>query len=72
MGRGTKPVVLLSEDNEILQEFYSVISAGKALGINPQEVSRICLHKAKTIKFNLKYKDEYIEEQRLNEKDSAA
>ena len=72
MGRGTKPVVLLSEDNKILQEFYSVISAGKALGINPQEVSRICLHKAKTIKFNLKYKDKYIEEQRLNEKGSAA
>ena len=66
-GRGTKPVVLLSENNEIIQEFYSVISAGKTLGIKPQEVSRICLHKAKTIQFNLKYKDEYIEEQRLNE-----
>lgn len=66
-GRGTKPVVLLSENNEIIQEFYSVINAGKALGINPQEVSRICLHKAKTIQFNLRYKDEYIEEQRLNE-----
>jgi hypothetical protein len=66
-GKGTRPVVLLSEDNEIVQEFYSVINAGQVLGINPQEVSRICLHKAKTIKFNLKYKDEYIEEQRLSE-----
>ena len=65
-GRGTKPVVLLSDKNEIIQEFYSVISAGKTLGIKPQEVSRICLHKAKTIKFNLKYKNEYMEEQRLN------
>ena len=66
MGKGTKPVVLLSEDNKIIQEFYSVISAGETLGIKPQEVSRICLHKAKTIKFNLKYKDEYMGEQRLN------
>ena len=68
MGRGTKPVLLLSDDGDIIQEFYSVISAGKSLGISPQEVSRICLHKAKTIRFNLIYKSEYIEEQRLNEK----
>lgn len=66
MGKGTKPVVLLSDNNEVIQEFYSVINAGKILGIKPQEVSRICLHKAKTIKFNLKYKDEYLGEQRLN------
>lgn len=65
-GKGTKPVVLISTDNRILQEFYSVNKAGEVLGIRPQEVSRICLHKAKTIKFNLKYKDEYLEEQRLN------
>ena len=67
-GKGTKPVVLLSDDNEIIQEFYSVINAGQVLGIKPQEVSRICLHKAKTIKYNLVYKSEYIEEQRLSEK----
>ena len=69
MGRGTKPVIWLSENNEIIKEFYSVISAGKELGISPQEVSRICLHKAKTIKYNLIYKSEYseyIEEQRLS------
>lgn len=72
MGRGTKPVVLLSENNEIIQEFYSVNNAGEILGIKGQEVSRICQHKAKTIKFNLKYKSEYLEEQRLNEKDSCA
>lgn len=71
-GRGTKPVVLLSDDNTTIKEFYSVIQAGKSLGIKPQEVSRICLHKSKTIKFNLKYKEEYIEEQRLNEKGCAA
>lgn len=65
-GKGTKPVLLLSENGEILREFYSVINAGKTLGISPQEVSRICSHIAKTIKFNLVYKSEYIEEQRLS------
>lgn len=70
MGKGTKPVLLLSENGEVLQEFYSVINAGKTLGISPQEVSRICQHKAKTIKFNLMYKDEYIEEQRLSVRES--
>ena len=70
MGKGTRPVLLLSEDNEIVQEFYSVINAGKTLGILPQEVSRICQHKAKTNKFNLVYKSEYIEEQRLNVRES--
>lgn len=65
-GKGTKPVLLLSENGEILREFYSVINAGKTLGISPQEVSRICGHIAKTIKFNLVYKSEYIEEQRLS------
>ena len=66
MRKGTKQVLLLSEDNKIIQEFYSVINAGKTLGISPQEVSRICSHKAKTIKYNLVYKSEYIEEQRLS------
>ena len=66
MGKGPKPVLLLSEKGEVLQEFYSVINAGKTLGISPQEVSRICSHIAKTIKFNLVYKSEYIEEQRLS------
>lgn len=66
MGRGTKPVLLLSGNNDIIQEFYSVNYAGEVLGISGQEVSRICLHKAKTIKYNLVYKNEYMEEQRLN------
>lgn len=66
MGKGTKPVLLLSEDNQIIREFYSVNDAGKELKISGQEVSRICSHKAKTIKYNLVYKSEYIEEQRLS------
>ena len=71
-GKGTKPVLWLSDDGNIIQEFYSVHSAAKALGISAQEVSRICSHKAKTIKFNLVYKSEYIEEQRLNVRESYA
>lgn len=70
LGRGTKPVVLLSDDNEILEEYYSVNYAGTCLGISGQEVSTICKHIAKTPKFNLKFKSEYLEEQRLNEKES--
>ena len=66
MGRGTKSVLWLADDGKIIQEFYSVINAGEVLGISPQEVSRICLHKAKTVKYNLIYKSEYIEEQRLS------
>lgn len=66
IGNGTKPVLLLSEDNEIVKEFYSVNNAGAELGISGQEVSRICSHKAKTIKYNLVYKSEYMEEQRLS------
>ena len=69
MGRGTKPVLWLDDDGNIIQEFYSVNSVADVLDISPQEVSRICLHKAKTIKYNLMYKSEYseyIEEQRLS------
>jgi hypothetical protein len=65
-GKGTKPVLLLDNNGNIMEEFYSVNNAGLKLGILPQEVSRICLHKTNNCKFNLKYKNEYIEEQRLN------
>lgn len=66
-GKGTKVVLLLNDENEIVEEFYSVNNAGLKLGISPQDVSRICLHQIDNGKFNLKYKKEYIEEQRLNE-----
>ena len=70
MGRGTKPVLWLSDNGKIIQEFYSVINAGKAIGILPQEVSRICQCKVKNPSYNLIYKSEYIEEQRLNVRES--
>lgn len=68
--KGTNPVLLLDENKHILREFYSVNNAGKELGISPQEVSRICTHKRKSPMFNLMFKSEYIEEQRLNVRES--
>lgn len=66
--KGVKKVLLLDETMNIVQEFDSVNDAARKLKISSGEVSQICLHKRKKkIKFNLKYKDEYIEEQRLNE-----
>jgi hypothetical protein len=69
-GKGTKPVLLLDKNNNVLQEFYSVNHVGDVLDVSAQEVSRICNHRRKNPKYNLIYKSEYIEEQRLNVKDS--
>lgn len=66
IGKGTKPVLWLSENNEIIQEFYSLNSVSEVLDICPQTVSNICNHKTKNRKYNLIFKSEYMEEQRLN------
>ena len=71
-GLGTRPVVLLSDDNQILEEYYSVNYAAECLGIGGTEVSRICKHIRKKPKFNLKFKSEYLEEQRLSVEGSVA
>ena len=72
-GRGTKQVLLLSDTGEIIFEFYSVNFAGKQLGISPQDISRICLHQIENNKkYNLIFRDEYMEEQRLNERTSVS
>lgn len=69
MGFGTKPVLWLSDDNtEIIQEFYSVNSVCDTLDISAQTVSNICNHKITNPRFNLIFKSEYMEEQRLSEK----
>lgn len=68
----SKPVLLLDPNNNIVQEFFSAVEVSEALGISKQEVSRICKHQRKTPKYNLVFKSEYIEEQRLNVKGSAA
>lgn len=68
----SKPVLLLDSNNNIVQEFFSAVEASMALGISKQEVSRICKHQRKTPKYNLIFKSEYIEEQRLNVRDFVA
>ena len=66
MGHGAKIVLLLSNDGDIIQEFYSINEASRELGIDVESVRKICLHKFKKPRFNLIYKSEYIEEQRLS------
>lgn len=66
MGRGTKPVLWLNNNGNIIQEFYSLNSVSEVLDICPQSVSDICNHKTKNGKYNLVFKSEYIEEQRLS------
>lgn len=70
LGRGTKPVLWLDDDRNIIQEFYSVNSVSKTLHICPQSVSDICLHRVKNPRYNLIFKSEYIEEQRLSVRES--
>lgn len=65
-GNFTKPILLLDSDNNILREFMSAIEVSVAFGISKQEVSKICKHQRKNPRYNLIYKNEYIEEQRLN------
>ena len=69
-GRFTKPILLLDLNNNIVQEYSSAVNAGMHLGISKQEVSRICKHQRKNPKYKLVFKSEYIEEQRLNVKES--
>lgn len=66
--KDAKAVLLLDKDSiKILQEFKSVNEAARKLNISSGEVSKVCLHKNKRKpRFNLVYKEEYIEEQRLN------
>ena len=40
--------------------------AATELGVSPQKVSATCTHKVKKPTINLKFKSEYLEEQRLN------
>lgn len=65
-GNFTKPILLLDSNHNIIQEFVSAVEAGATLGMSKQEVSRICKHQRKNPKYNLVFKSEYMEEQRLN------
>lgn len=64
--KGEKPIVLLDDNGNVIQEFASVVIAAKEIGVSEQLVSAICKHKKKSNKHNLKFKSEYLEEQRLN------
>lgn len=66
MGHGAKIVLLLSDSGNVLQEFYSINEASRELGIDVESVRKTCIHKIKNPRYNLVYKSEYIEEQRLN------
>lgn len=68
MGHGAKAVVLLSDDGNIMKEFYSINEASRQLDIDVETIRQTCLHKFKKPTYNFMYKSEYIEEQRLNEK----
>lgn len=65
-GIGDKQVLLLSSDGNIINEFESINEASRMLGICVESVRKTCLHKFKNPRYNLKYKSEYIEEQRLS------
>ena len=66
MGHGSKVVLLLSDDGSIVQEFYSINEAGRELGLSVESVRKICNHGFKKPRYNLIYKSEYMEEQRLS------
>lgn len=65
-GHGAKTVLLLSDDGNIIKEYYSINDASADLGMAVESVRQTCLHKYKKPRFNLVYKNEYIEEQRLS------
>ena len=69
--RTNKPILLLDSNNNIIQEFISAVEASTYLEISKQEVSRICRYERKRPKYNLIFKSEYIEEQRLSVRDFA-
>lgn len=65
-----KTVLLLDDNGNIIQEFYSGEEASKALNISKQAISNLCHHKTLTRKYNLVFKSEYMEEQRLSVRES--
>lgn len=70
-GKGANPVLLLSENNDIIREFYSINNASTELEMSVEGIRKICNHKIKKPRYNLIYKSEYIGEQRLSVRDFA-
>lgn len=63
---GCYVVCLLDEDGNIQREFQSINKAAKSLDICVESVRKICQHKFENPRYNLVYKTEYMEEQRLS------
>lgn len=73
MGHGSKTVLLLSDKGEVIQEFYSLNEASKQLeDICVEGVRKICKHMFENPRYNLIYKSEYLEKQRLSVEESYA
>lgn len=67
-----RSVVLLDDKSQIvLDEYDNMKIAAKKLGISQTKVADICKHKNKKRDYNLYFKSEYMEDQRLNEKKSS-
>lgn len=67
-----KPIVLLDDDNNVVKEFVSVAQAARDMHVDRRTVRDTCNGVWKHPKYKFRYKDKYIEEQRLNEKGFAA
>lgn len=66
-GKGTNPVLLIDDDGNILREFYSINEASRQLkDICVEGVRKTCQHAYENPRYNLIYKSEYAEEQRLS------
>lgn len=63
-----RAVVLVDENNNLLKEFVSVVQASRDMHVDRKTVRDSCNGVWDKPKYNFKYKDKYIEEQRLNEK----
>lgn len=64
-----RPVVLLNDHDQIIQEFVSITQASRELHINRETVRDACNKVWDKPKYKFRYKDEYIEEQRLSVKE---
>lgn len=62
-----RAVVLLDDDNNLIKEFVSVVQASRDMHVDRKTVRDACKRVWEHPKYNFRYKDEYIEEQRLNE-----
>lgn len=61
-------VVLVDDDNNIVKEFHSVSEASREMHVDRKTVRDSCNNVWDEPKYKFKYKNKYLEEQRLNER----